>query len=99
MAPNLTCSKYQMLIQYNTTQQLIATTGLNQWHYGHAVIVTAVWGSIPPAHQVFNDQPTMLKVPFGGVSQHMGDVDSHAILAAGQLQIAKGQIASLNFYP
>ena len=49
-----------MLIQCNITQQLIATTGLSQWYYGHAVIVTAVWGLISPADQVLIDQPTML---------------------------------------
>ena len=33
-----------------------------------------VWGSIPPTNQVFNDQPTTLSVPFGGVSQHFLDI-------------------------
>ena len=47
---------------------------MSQWRYGHTVIVTAVWGLIPPADQVLNDQPTMLKVPFGGMSQHMLDM-------------------------
>ena len=71
LAPNLTCNKYHILIQCNVTQKLITSTSLSQWHYGHAVIVTVVWGSIPPAEQVLNDLPTMLKAPFGGVSQHM----------------------------
>ena len=60
LVPNLTCSKYHMLIQCNITQQLIATTSLSQWYYSHAMIVTVVWGSIPPADQVLNDQPTTL---------------------------------------
>ena len=41
-------------------QWLIVTTGLSQWHYGLAVIVTVVWGLIPFTSQVLNDQPTAL---------------------------------------
>ena len=55
----------------NITQWLIATNGLRQWRYGHVVIVTEVWGSIPPANQVLNDQPTTLKALFYGVCQHL----------------------------
>ena len=49
-----------MLVQYNTTQKLIITTGWSQWHYVHAVIVRVVWGPIPPTNQVFSDQPTTI---------------------------------------
>ena len=63
LVPNLTCNKYHTLIQCNTTQWLIVTTGLSPWHYGHAIIVTAVWGSIRLANHVLNDQPTTLRAP------------------------------------
>ena len=68
LVPNLTYSKYYMVVQYNATQELIKTTNLSQQHYGHAVIITEVEGSIPLTNKDFNDQPTMLQVPFGGVS-------------------------------
>ena len=71
LAPNLTCSKYHMLIQCNITQYLVATTGLSQCCCGHAVIVKMVWGSNPPANQVLNDQLTVLQAPFGCVSQQL----------------------------
>ena len=60
-----------------------------QWHYGHAVIVTAVWGLIPPANQVLNDQLTTLKVPFGVVSQHV-----HSITTLIEFQ----QVAQNDYY-
>ena len=44
----------------NITQLLISTIGLSWWCYGHAVIVTEVWGLIPPTNQIPNYQPTML---------------------------------------
>ena len=65
------CSKCYILVQCNIILWLIITTGLSQWHYGHAVIVTVIWGLLPPTDQVLNDQPTTLSVLFGGVSQHM----------------------------
>ena len=46
--------------QCNVNQYLISITSLARWHYGHAVIITEVWGSIPPTNQVLNDQPTVL---------------------------------------
>ena len=64
-----------MLIQCNIIQKLAATTSFSQWHYGHAVIVTVAWGLIPLADQVLKDQPTMPKVPFGGVCQQKNIAD------------------------
>ena len=49
-----------MLVQYNITKYLIVTTGLSQWHYGHAIIIKMFWDSISLTDQVLNDQPTTI---------------------------------------
>ena len=57
---NFVLSKCYMLVQYNITKYLIVTTGLSQWHYGHAIIIKMFWDSISLTDQVLNDQPTTI---------------------------------------